>query len=132
MSDDWKRNPRSREVAFGSIWPDLRDEAVGMRSRPTPAENRLWQEIRAGRLDGLKFRRQHAVARFIVDFYSVRAALVVEVDGPIHEGQANADQERQAILEAMGLTVLRFTNEDVLTRTETVLKAIRDAAGRRR
>jgi len=99
-----------------------------MRSRPTAAEDRLWQELRAGRLDGLKFRRQHALGRFIVDFYCVRAALVVEVDGLIHEQQQDADKERQTYLEAQSLTVLRFTNEEVLTKMDAVLNAIRRTA----
>ena len=123
-------NPRNKEGAPGALWSELQEQALRMRSRPTPAEDSLWQELRAGRLDGLKFRRQHALGRFIVDFYCVRAALVVEVDGPIHEHQQAADQERQVYLEALGLTVIRFSNEEVLTDTKAVLAVIRKTAAR--
>ena len=68
-----------------------------MRREPTVAENRLWQELRGRKLDGLRFRRQHALGRFIVDFYCVSAGLVVELDGPIHEQQQETDRERKAI-----------------------------------
>jgi very-short-patch-repair endonuclease len=99
-----------------------------MRSQPTPAEQRLWQALRGGRLHGLKFRRQHAIGRFIVDFYCVRAALVVEIDGQIHSEQCDADQERQGYIEAMGLSVVRFSNDQVMENLDTVLQTIRTAA----
>ena len=73
---------------------------------------------------GLKFRRQHAIAGFIVDFYCVKAELVIEVDGPIHEQQHEEDAERQPILEALGLSVLRFTNDQVLDDLGYVLSTI--------
>jgi len=97
-----------------------------MRSQPTRAERVLWQSLRRNEAEGLKFRRQHAIGSFIVDFYCVQAELVIEIDGPIHASQREADEERQAYLEGMGLTVLRFSNEEVLGTLPTVLMRIRE------
>src|SRR5437867_136800 len=79
----------------------------------TPAELRLWQELRDCRLNGFKFRRQHPIGRFISDFYCDQFKLIVEIDGPSHLAQAEYDAERTQMLEQMGVTVLRFKNEDV-------------------
>ena len=97
-----------------------------MRKHPTPAENALWQRLRRRQL-GVKFRRQHAIGPFIVDFYCAEAALVVEVDGPIHQYTAEEDAIRQEFLEAQGLRVLRFTNAEVENDIEGVLNRIRTA-----
>jgi very-short-patch-repair endonuclease len=75
-------------------------------------------------VDGVKFRRQHAIGPFIADFDCVSARLVIEVDGRVHSHQRGADKERQAYLEGLGLSVLRFTNEDVLERMSQVLARI--------
>jgi leucyl-tRNA synthetase len=95
-----------------------------MRKAPTKAEARLWQLLRDRRLGNLKFRRQHAFGRFIVDFYCASAQLVLEMDGPIHEAELLSDVERQKVLEHMGLRILRFTNDEVLEMPEAVLSAI--------
>lgn len=95
------------------------------RHEPTPAEDRLWKRLRNRQLAGIKFRRQHTIERFIVDFYSAEAWLVVEVDGEIHEYTKEEDSIRQAYLESAGLRVLRFSNELVITDMEFVLKQIR-------
>ena len=79
----------------------------------TPAERRLWNCLRANRLGGLQFRRQQVIDGFIVDFYCHAAAVVVEVDGPVHDDRADYDAERDRILTARGLRVVRFTNEQV-------------------
>ena len=118
-------NRRRKEVAPSGLWPNLEEQAIRMRKAPTPAEDVLWQRLRGGRLDGLKFRRQHAVGRFIVDFYCVSAGLAVEVDGPIHAYQIEADEERQRYLEARGMMVLRFRSEEVLSNLEHVISVIK-------
>ena len=110
------------------MWSSLEEQAIRMRRAPTQAEERIWKHLRSGKLGGLKFRRQHPVGRFIVDFYCVSAGLVVEVDGPIHDEQADADAERQLYLEAMGLRVLRFSNDEALRNTFAVLDVIAEAA----
>jgi very-short-patch-repair endonuclease len=110
------------------LWDKLKPIAREMRRTPTPAEDRLWQELRNRKLAGLKFRRQHPIERFIVDFYCQAAALVVEVDGALHENTKDRDAVRQQFLELNGLRVIRFSNEAVLARTEEVLAAIVSAA----
>lgn len=95
-----------------------------MRRGSTEAEEHLWQALRRHGVLGLKFRRQHAIGPFIVDFYCVKASLVIEVDGPIHATRRSADEERQTYLESSGLRVLRFSNDDVLESLPSVLEQI--------
>jgi len=96
------------------------------RREMTPAEKALWDALRNRRLAGLKFRRQHPVDRFILDYFCVEKQLVVEVDGGIHNAldQAAQDTERTAWLKTRGIRVLRFDNEKVLKRLDEVLKQI--------
>jgi very-short-patch-repair endonuclease len=96
--------------------------AKTMRREMTPAERLLWQRLRNNQINGFHFRRQQIISGFIAGFYCHTAALVAEVDGPWHE--PGYDQERDAILARYGISVLRFTNEDVLHKTEEVLTAI--------
>ena len=100
-----------------------------MRREPTRAEDRLWQRLRNRQASGLKFRRQHAIGRFIVDFYCAEARLVVEVDGAVHEDTADEDAARQEFLESRGLRVLRFSNDEVSKSLDRVLRAVADTAG---
>jgi very-short-patch-repair endonuclease len=95
-----------------------------MRSEPTPAEEALWQRLRHKQIADFKFRRQHSIDRFIVDFYCADARLVVEVDGPIHEQQQEYDVLRQAFVESLGIRVIRFTNADVLQNINAVVERI--------
>ena len=106
------------------MWQMLKPLARQMRHEPTPAEALLWQAVRGRRLGGYKFRRQQAIARFIVDFYCPQAGLVVEVDGPIHEYTKEQDTIRQGFLESIGLSVLRVSNKDVLNDLDSVLAHI--------
>jgi very-short-patch-repair endonuclease len=75
-------------------------------------------------LCGAKFRRQHNIGRFIVDFYCHEAQLVIELDGKIHQMHQERDAERDAWMEASGLTVLRFENEAIWNQLECVLEEI--------
>lgn len=97
----------------------------------TPAEARLWTALRKRQCAGRKFRRQHSIGPYIVDFYCVRERLAIEIDGSIHDDPARAgyDAERQAFLERNGVTVLRFTNEQVRDQLSIVLEAIIDRIG---
>jgi very-short-patch-repair endonuclease len=103
-----------------------------LRRSSTDAERRLWQCLRARQLAGAKFRRQHALGPYVLDFYSPQHRLAVEVDGSSHlspEGQLR-DDVRTAYLQSQGVRVLRFTNIEVLAATdavqERVLRAIID------
>jgi hypothetical protein len=71
------------------LWEKLKPVARQMRQEPTQAEDLLWQSLRNHQLLGFKFRRQHSIERFIVDFYCAEAKLVIEIDGPIHDYQTN-------------------------------------------
>jgi very-short-patch-repair endonuclease len=101
--------------------------AKQLRKTLTPAEQQLWQALRGGKLAGLKFRRQHPVGNFILDFYCAAHKLVVEVDGGIHETQIEYHAARTNELESYGYTIVRFTNEIVLQQLETVLAEILQA-----
>jgi very-short-patch-repair endonuclease len=126
MSD----RPENRDIVFGRHAPEKRELAWQMRRTMTPAESILWQCLRRSQLQGLHFRRQQVIDGFIADFYCHSARLVVEVDGPVHEGATEHDAERDAILTARGLRVLRITNERVLTDLDSVLAEIAAAADR--
>ncbi len=101
-----------------------------LRKSMTPAEERLWQHLRRKRL-GVKFRRQHPLGHYTVDFYCHERGLVVEVDGSHHqdEEQQETDANRTAELERMGLRVIRFRNEEVMEGIGVVLVAIENALG---
>jgi very-short-patch-repair endonuclease len=81
------------------------------RKAPTRGEKILWEALRGNKLDGIKFHRQQPVGYFVVDFYNSVYRLVVEVDGPIHESQKEADRARREILQELGLVVLRLKSE---------------------
>ncbi|MBF8299472.1 MAG: Very-short-patch-repair endonuclease [Dehalococcoidia bacterium] len=102
--------------------------AQGLRKNMTLEEMILWQELRGGRLDGLHFRRQQVIRGFVADFYCHAASLVVEVDGGVHASQREYDAERDKVLAAQSLRILRVPNEDVRNSLEGVLARIRPAA----
>ncbi len=105
-------------------WKLLKEFARANRKKPTDAEDVLWQAIRGKKLLGVKFRRQHAIQEFIVDFVSIEAQLVIEVDGEIHTEQREYDAIRTEYLNANGFTVVRFTNDEVVNNLTTVLLKI--------
>ncbi|WP_017196896.1 endonuclease domain-containing protein, partial [Acinetobacter venetianus] len=107
--------------------PQLLEFAKTMRTNATDAEHLIWQLLRAKRFMNLKFRRQHVIAPYIVDFYCHELGLVIELDGSQHntdDGRAY-DFERTKFLEALGLKVVRYWNNDVFTNTELVLEDLR-------
>ncbi|MCV3206669.1 endonuclease domain-containing protein [Mesorhizobium sp. YC-39] len=111
--------------------PKHRANARSMRKVMTPAELKLWNELRAHRLMGLGFRRQFPIAGYIVDFACSEKKLIVEVDGSQHaQGDAVAgDAARTARLEQDGWTVLRFWNDDIIRDIDNVCQHIVIAAG---
>jgi very-short-patch-repair endonuclease len=88
------------------LWEKLKPLARQMRQNPTPAEKLLWQALRRKQLEGFRFRQQHIINRFIVDFYCADAKLVIEVDGASHEGEYDYDAARTELLETFGLRVI--------------------------
>jgi very-short-patch-repair endonuclease len=103
----------------------LKARARGMRHEATPAEETLWQCLRGGNL-GVKFRRQHPIDRYIVDFVCLSHQLIVELDGAGHlePDQADYDQGRTALLAELGFRLLRFSNNQALTHTASTLATI--------
>lgn len=91
----------------------LRVRAKSLRFNQTVAERLLWQQLRSRKL-GYKFRRQHPLFAYIVDFYCREANLIIEIDGKYHEAIGDKDRARDANLHRHGYNVLRFTNEQVL------------------
>jgi len=96
-----------------------------LRREMTSSEKLLWQELRSNKL-GVHFRRQQIIAGFIVDFYCHKAALVVEVDGEIHDLQQEEDARREKVLSEMGLKIVRFRNEEILNNLPIVVKRIKE------
>jgi very-short-patch-repair endonuclease len=84
----------------------------------------VWEELRGSKL-GVHFRRQQVIQGFIVDFYCHKSALVVEVDGDIHDLQKEEDERREKVLSAMGLRIVRFQNDEVVRELSTVVGRIK-------
>ena len=99
------------------------DRAKEMRANPTQAEAALWEQLRNKNLDA-KFRQQHLIGDYIVDFVCLRKRLIIEVDGKIHESQVEEDAKRTEILENDYFKVIRFKNEEVLADIDSVLEKI--------
>ncbi|MBL8520769.1 MAG: endonuclease domain-containing protein [Betaproteobacteria bacterium] len=95
-----------------------------LRTHSTDAERMLWQHLRSRQIHNAKFRRQHAIENYIVDFVSFDVMLVIEIDGGQHAHQAAYDERRDAFLASAGFKVLRFWNSDVLQNLEGVLQAV--------
>lgn len=110
--------------------PEKQVLAEQMRREMTRSEKKLWERLRANRLAGLAFRRQQVIGGFIADFYCRAARLVIECDGSVHVAQADYDQERDRILAAYNLRILRFTNEQINHDMPKVLAAIIQAANK--
>lgn len=117
---------RTRQYPGGYQFAGLVNLARELREKQTPAEALLWQLLRSRQLLGFKFRRQHQFGGYIADFYCHKARLVIECDGSVHDlhEQWHHDQNRDGYMIAQGLRVLRFTNEQVLNETESVLEPI--------
>lgn len=102
----------------------LQARAKKLRQNMSEAETRLWHHLRAGRLNGYKFRRQQPMGNYIVDFVCVTPKLIIEADGGQHAEQAEYDQARSLYLNGLGFTVLRFWNDEILRQTDEVLAEI--------
>ncbi len=96
-----------------------------LRRNPTLAETILWEYLRARKMAGLKFRRQHPMGPFIVDFVCLKKKIIIEVDGPIHDLQRDYDRQRDQWLRLQGFTVLRIKNEELGGNLEETLLRLR-------
>ena len=120
----YRNPPRIRGVS-----PEVRLAARRLRLEMTAAERVLWQALRRRAVDNLRFRRQHAVGSYVLDFCCPEVKLAVELDGGIHDDddQAAHDAERTRWLEAYGYRILRVRNEDVTADLSGVIARIRQA-----
>ena len=115
----------SRNFTFSRETRDLLiEQAREMRKHPTNAEASLWRVLRKKKFAGYRFRRQHPIGSFIVDFYCPLKKLVIEIDGPIHTYQKVYDETREEVLKDMGCKVLGFTNQQVETNLQAILQEI--------
>ena len=103
---------------------NLKGIVKSLRKRLTDAEKVLWKHLRAKQLQGLKFRRQEPIGKYVVDFVCYQKRIVVEVDGGQHSKESSKDEERDRWFQKEGYKVLRFWNNDVLTNTDGVLEVI--------
>ncbi len=114
------------------VSPELRQAASQLREQMTTAEQGLWEALRDKKLGGLRFRAQHPVGQFILDFYCPACKLAVELDGSVHDNRAEEDAARTAQLRTYGYHVLRFQNKEIFTSlasvTERILRAAKEPA----
>ena len=116
-----------KESLFKGATGNLFEFSRELRKRSTEVEEILWQFLRNKNHNGLKFRRQHPLKDYIADFYCHELKLVIEVDGGIHNQNEiiNNDNARTAVLNELGINVIRFTNAEVLNNLPEVLKQIK-------
>ncbi|AFY55858.1 hypothetical protein Riv7116_3402 [Rivularia sp. PCC 7116] len=108
--------------------PEIEEAAIELRRELTHTEKLLWQALRPRKIGGFKFRRQHPLGRFILDFYCAKCRLVIEVDGEIHHNRQDYDTERTKYLQSYGYTILRFQNHEVIQNLDEVLENILQTA----
>jgi len=104
--------------------PKTMRQAVKLRKELTPAEKKLWAYLRGDKLNGVNFRRQHAIGNFIPDFVSIKRRFIIELDGSQHLEQAEYDTERSKYFESLGYKVVRFWNNQVENDVNGVIRAI--------
>ncbi len=110
--------------------PKTMHRAGELRKELTPAEKKLWAYLRGDKLNGVSFRRQHAIGNFIPDFVSIKKKLIIELDGSQHLEQAEYDVERSRYFESLGYKVIRFWNNQVENDVTGVVRTIESALGK--
>jgi very-short-patch-repair endonuclease len=105
----------------------LKDRRSTLRNNPTGAERYLWTSLKSKRVLGRKFRRQHSIMNYIVDFYCAQEKLIIELDGQVHNHpeQIDYDRRRDAFLKKPGFNILRINNELGFSNLPEVLRLIR-------
>lgn len=101
-----------------------RSKAQELRRNPTEAERKLWRRLRLRQLGGRKFRRQHPLGKYTVDFVCLEKRIIIEVDGGQHQAQVIYDQQRTAWIDQQGFRVLRFWDYAVMQDIEALKEAI--------
>ena len=104
--------------------PKTMRRAGELRKEPTPAERKLWSRLRGKKLNGVSFRRQHAIGNYIPDFVSIKKKLIIELDGSQHLEQVEYDDQRTQYFESLGYKVIRIWNNSVINDIDSVIRAI--------
>ena len=102
---------------------NLQDKRIGLRRSQTIHEGKLWAILRGSKL-GYKFRRQHSIGSYILDFYCTEKKLAIEIDGSQHADQKEYDDKRKEYLEVLGITTLRFWNNEIDTSMDGIILEI--------
>lgn len=127
-----KKHPLQHdESMFYGAPPGMFLRAKRLRENMTEAEKVLWEKLRMKRFHNLKFRRQHPIGLYIVDFYCHSAKLIIEADGEYHLSteQRKPDKERAENLNNLGLKLIRFTNKEILNNISRVMKNLELVVG---
>lgn len=124
MNNSQETKPAYKAVSNLKEKKELRKQ---LRNNATPAEKKLWEALKDKKLDGFKFRRQHSIDRYILDFFCPTANVAIELDGDNHyTAEAREyDQIRDNYLQSVGITVIRYSNHEVYENFEGVLEDIR-------
>ena len=126
INNDNKLAGKYLEQLHKGAKPSTHQHARELRQRSTEAEQKLWALLRNKQLNGKKFRRQHAIAGYVADFYCHESKLIIELDGNFHKNidVKASDRARTALLNEMGITVLRFWNNELINDSQKVLQTI--------
>jgi very-short-patch-repair endonuclease len=118
------RGPKTPEIRN---LPYLKSYRSKLRHQLTPAEATLWKSLKNSQLDGRKFRRQHSVGNYILDFFCPAERLGIELDGEVHNSDRAVvyDHQRKLFLAAQGIKVLRFENRAVFEEYDSLLARVR-------
>lgn len=105
----------------------LKEFRQELRNNATKAETKLWQALKRSQLDNKKFRRQHSINNYIVDFYCPSEKLIIEIDGKVHDNSISNDYDykRTKQLQELGFKVIRFSNDEVFKNLDLILEAIK-------
>ena len=124
MNNSNKTKPAYKAVSNLKQKKELRRQ---LRNNATPAEKKLWKALQGKKLDGFKFRRQHSIDRYILDFFCPTAHLAIELDGDSHytPEAIEYDPIRDHYSQSVGITVIRYSNQQVYENLEGVLEDIR-------
>src|SRR5690606_24608967 len=106
----------------------LKNLRQDLRKKMTPAEAFLWNVLKENKFENRKFRRQHSIKNYIVDFYCAQDRIIIELDGEVHFNAFTEDNDRKRdeVLHEMGFKVLRFENKMVFDNLQSVLQEIRE------
>ncbi len=124
------RLARGRKKKQGKLMQYIKKEfSRNLRQEGTPEERKIWKALRNRSFLNLKFRRQHVIEGFVVDFYCYELNIAIEIDGKIHERQNEYDELRQSLIEEKGIKFIRVTNEEINRDINILLERIKESKG---